>query len=72
MTLPFIVSFDSTCTLDDSMSVLISCMNEVLRKRKFAMDVVIDSGDGDKRDGNASLICKGSFVGRRKMVEKLA
>ena len=63
---------DSTCTLDEFMSVTISCMNEALRNRQFPMDAVINSGDRDERDGNASLICKGAFVGRRKTVEKLA
>ena len=36
------------------------------------MDIVINAGEGDKRDGCATLICKGAFVGRRKTVEKLA
>ena len=36
------------------------------------MDIVINAGEGDKRDGHVTLICKGAFVGRRKTVEKLA
>ena len=36
------------------------------------MDVAINVGEGDKMDGYATSIVKGTFAGRRKMVEKLA
>ena len=72
MTSPFAVSMDSMRTLEEDVPVHISCQDEALRKRKFTMDVAINAGEGDKRGGCRILIFKGDFVGRKKMVEKLA
>ena len=37
-----------TFTLDEDISAHISCMSEDLRKRQFAMDAVINVGEGAK------------------------
>ena len=36
------------------------------------MDIEINAGKGDKRDGCTTLLFKGAFVGRRKTLEKPA
>ena len=61
--LPFVVSQDSTYTIDEDTDVQVAGHGKGdLRKRQFTMHIMMNSGEGELRDGYVELICRGKII----------
>ena len=67
--LPFVVSMENACTLEEDDDARMTCPSESLRKRQFVMHIVVNAGEGDEKMGCMTLTCKGIPNGRREPCE---
>ena len=58
--LPFVVNHDFTYTVEDDKDIHTSAPSDLLRKRQFTMHVVVNAGEGPKRQGFVDLVDKGN------------
>ena len=68
----FVASEDSLCIIHNNNNIHNSCPNKSLRKSQAAIDMFVNVGKGDIRDGYTALIYKSNRSGRSKAIEKLA
>lgn len=59
-------------TMEDDGGVHICARSDALRKRQFTMNIFVNSGIGEKRDGFTIIVCKGKGKekGSRKTLEE--
>ena len=68
----FIVSQDSACILKDESNSHAAAPSESFQKRKFTMQVFVNAGEKDKRDGFTILVNDSYPNGRRNSIEKMS